>query len=791
MAKKPTYEELQQKVNKSGIIRKSIMHACFLLVVTICVFICPPAYAGKKVVQTDYKYKILILNSYHKGFEWTDGQVSAATEVLTTNLKNPALYVEYMDTKRIYNEEYLGLFYEALRLKYRNVKFNAIITTDDNALMFVLKHHKALFDDVPVVFCGINGYSDTLLAGRTLFTGMIEVLDIIPTIDLALKLHPGTRKIVVVNDSTHTGMWIRKEVKAAIPHYRNIQFEFLKGEELTTEELLEKLRLLPNDNIVLNTVWLRDKAKIFISTHDGVSLISSNSTVPVYGLFGNHMGNGIIGGKLLYSKIHGKIAAEMVVRILRGERPNDIPVLMESANPFMFDYEQLDRWNIKVSDLPENSDVINKPFSLYEEYKYRIWSVIAAFLIFSVTVFILTRNILMRSKAEEALRRSKKELSIRNKIAQVFLTISEDEIYGEVLEFILKAMKSKYGVFGYIDENGALVCPSMTRSIWTQCQVSDKDIIFPLDTWDGIWGKALIEKKTFYSNEPFSVPQGHIPVFNALDVPIIYKGEVIGNFLVGNKKTDYTEEDKQLLETIVSYIAPILNNKLQKEREERRRKQAEKQIKSSLKEKEVLLSEIHHRVKNNMQVIISLLRLRADKIEDKKHADMFKEGEDRIRSMSLVHEQLYQSKDFANIDFGEYIKSLANGLFTSYGVDTNKIKLNIENKDVSFDLENAIPCGLIINELVSNSLKHAFPQQGEGNISIVLQSINEDEFELTVSDDGVGIPEALDVRDTESMGLHLIRVLAEQTLEGKMELNREEGTRFHFLFKRAKYRPRI
>lgn len=220
-------------------------------------------------------------------------------------------------------------------------------------------------------------------------------------------------------------------------------------------------------------------------------------------------------------------------------------------------------------------------------------------------------------------------------------------------------------------------------------------------------------------------------------------------------------------------------------------KLTEEALKASLKEKEVLLSEIHHRVKNNMQVIISLLKLQADKIEDKKYANMLQESQNRILSMALVHEQLYLSKDFANIDFGEYVKSFVNGLFVSYGVDTNKVKLNIDIKDVSFDLENAIPCGLIINELASNSLKHAFPRQGEGNISIVLRATNEDDLELTVSDDGVGIPEDLDVRDTESMGLHLVRVLAEQTLEGKMELNRTEGTKFHFILKRSKYKPRI
>ena len=221
------------------------------------------------------------------------------------------------------------------------------------------------------------------------------------------------------------------------------------------------------------------------------------------------------------------------------------------------------------------------------------------------------------------------------------------------------------------------------------------------------------------------------------------------------------------------------------------RKQDDIKIKASLKEKEVLLSEIHHRVKNNMQVIISLLKLQAEKIEDKNYANMLQESQNRILSMALLHEQLYMSKDFANIDFSKYVKSLLNGLFISHGIDTNKVKLNIDITDVSFDIENAIPCGLIINELVSNSLKHAFPRQREGNISIILQSINEDELELTVSDDGVGIPEDLDVRAAESMGLHIVRVLAEQTLEGKMELNRTEGTRFHFQLKRSKYQPRI
>ena len=220
-------------------------------------------------------------------------------------------------------------------------------------------------------------------------------------------------------------------------------------------------------------------------------------------------------------------------------------------------------------------------------------------------------------------------------------------------------------------------------------------------------------------------------------------------------------------------------------------RQAMDQIKASLKEKKVLLSEVHHRVKNNLQVIVSLLRLQSDKTKDTKYADLIKESENRILSMSLVHEQLYQSANFSNIDSSEYITTLVNDLFRSNGVDTNLIKLNIECADTKFDIDNAIPCGLIINELVTNCLKYAFPDKRKGEIGISFSSTSEDEFELIVSDNGVGFPENLDIRDTESMGLHLVRVLAEETLEGKMMLEKTNGTRFDFRLKKIKYRSRI
>ena len=183
-----------------------------------------------------------------------------------------------------------------------------------------------------------------------------------------------------------------------------------------------------------------------------------------------------------------------------------------------------------------------------------------------------------RKEAEEALRKSEQELTIWNRISQIFLTTPDDEMYGEMLSVVLDAVESKYGIFGYIDPDGALVCPSLTRDIWDQCRIPDKDIVFPREKWGGIWGRALIEKKTLYSNEPFRVPEGHIPITRALDAPIIHQGKVIGNLLVGNKEKDYTDQDAESLEAMAGHIAPVLSARLQKDKYEKKRKQAEESL---------------------------------------------------------------------------------------------------------------------------------------------------------------------------------------------------------------------
>jgi len=221
------------------------------------------------------------------------------------------------------------------------------------------------------------------------------------------------------------------------------------------------------------------------------------------------------------------------------------------------------------------------------------------------------------------------------------------------------------------------------------------------------------------------------------------------------------------------------------------RKLAEEQIKTSLKEKEILLREIHHRTKNNMQVLSSLLGLQANQVNEKKYKDLLKDSQERIKAMALIHEKLYQSKDLTKIDFGTYVDTLVKGLISSHASKFGQIKVETQFDDILIGIDNGVPCGLIINELVTNSLKYAFSPDGSGTIVLTLRSIAENEVGLTVSDDGIGIPDDFDFKSTESLGLHLVKILVERQLHGSIELNKINGTKFYIRFKPTPDKIRI
>jgi PAS domain S-box-containing protein len=211
------------------------------------------------------------------------------------------------------------------------------------------------------------------------------------------------------------------------------------------------------------------------------------------------------------------------------------------------------------------------------------------------------------------------------------------------------------------------------------------------------------------------------------------------------------------------------------------RKQAQDRIRDSLVEKETLLREIHHRVKNNLQVISGLLNLQSHYIDDENIKTIYKESQNRIKTMALIHEELYQREDLARINLAEYIRSLTNNLLASYDMTGRRVKLALDLSDLDISIDTAIPCGLIVNELVSNALKHAFPGKKRGEIKVSLNPVTGSRYELAVRDNGVGLPDGLDIKKTGSLGLRLVSILAEQ-LGGELHFENDKGAAFSLLF---------
>jgi PAS domain S-box-containing protein len=216
------------------------------------------------------------------------------------------------------------------------------------------------------------------------------------------------------------------------------------------------------------------------------------------------------------------------------------------------------------------------------------------------------------------------------------------------------------------------------------------------------------------------------------------------------------------------------------------RKQAEVEAREA---REVYLKELHHRVKNNLQVISSLLFLQSTHTTDSEVMEILKESQSRVKSIALIHEKLYQQPELGKIDFGEYVRDLVNDLFRSYGIRHEVVNVRMQIDNVFLEIDTAIPCGLIINEIVSNVFKHAYPSGQGGTVSIELIRGSSGEFQLTIRDDGVGLPPDFDLQASKSLGLKLVTDLARQ-LDGKVEVDPSKGTAFRIVFREVQYKER-
>ncbi|XWK86731.1 MAG: PAS domain S-box protein [Phormidium sp.] len=345
-------------------------------------------------------------------------------------------------------------------------------------------------------------------------------------------------------------------------------------------------------------------------------------------------------------------------------------------------------------------------------------------------------DITERKQAEEELRATTSRLSTLIENLQLGILVKDED------ELVVLLNQAFCDLFNIPIVAGALIGADFSDYIETyqHCFANPEQVIQR--------HKEILQSRKVTTNEEISMADGRI--LEQDYAPIFVQGEYKGHLWMYR---DITE-----------------------------RKKAESEMRTSLKEKELLLKEIHHRVKNNLQVISSLLKLQSGYIKDEEALVVFTESYNRVRSMALIHEKLYQSKGLARIDAVDYIHDLTDNLFRSYNVNTNSIKLNLQIEHIELDIDTAIPCGLIINELVSNSLKYAFVDKGKGELYISFSHQEESqEITLVISDNGIGLPADFDVTEIESLGLQLVYNLTEQ-LDGKIEINSDQGASFKITF---------
>lgn len=391
---------------------KSFLHLSVLILMAV-LFVCMPAMSFAQSA----KPKILIIHSYSQGFPWTQFQMTGMQNTFEKAYPDLEVPVEYLDWKNYPEEENLRQFKKQLRYKYGQTTWDVIITTDNTALDLILELRQELFPGAFVVFSGINDYRPSAFQGQTRLTGVIEAVDYLRTINQMLKIHPKTKEIAVILDSTEISKVLLEEIKRLFPRWQK-QVSFKVIHDLPMQQILTEVDGLSKRSLILVTNFTMDKTKKKFTSREAISMISKQSHVPVYGLWEMQLGYGIVGGWLLDGHLQGKIAADLALKALRGETP---PIVTESASRLFMDYNQMKRFKIPVRAATEETILINYPEPIFKKYRRHIIVAAVTMLILFIMNIFLIINIRKRHIAEK----ERDQLLVQEQKARIF---AEDAI---------------------------------------------------------------------------------------------------------------------------------------------------------------------------------------------------------------------------------------------------------------------------------------------------------------------------------------------------------------------------
>jgi PAS domain S-box-containing protein len=389
----------------------------------------------------------------------------------------------------------------------------------------------------------------------------------------------------------------------------------------------------------------------------------------------------------------------------------------------------------------------------------------------------VSRDVTEHQHAEETLKLNEARLDSLLELSQKADQISEAEIIQYAMQAMVRLTQSEIGYFHFLNpDQNTIQLTTWSNETLKTCRAA-YDNHYPLES-AGVWADSARLGRPMVHNDYRSLfhkkgyPNGHSDIVRHLGVPVVDEGRVVILCGVGNKATEYTDSDVRQMQLLADAVWRIL-----------RRKRADDQIKASLREKEVLLKEVHHRVRNNLQVITSLLSMQSLCVADSAAAEVLQDSRDRVRTMAWVHEQLCQSANLTFIDLADYLRNIACQLASDYSHHAPGVRLHVDAGGLFLDIDTAMLCGLIVNEMVSNALKHAFVRALDegGQVWVEARLEGDNQVALSVIDNGRGLPPDLDLENAPSLGLQLIRLLTEQ-LRGSFHVDRREGTALHVVF---------
>lgn len=687
------------------------------------------------------KMNILFISSFSKELPAQVSMEKGLNDKLGYKQGNHTVYYEFLNNPNLPEDYHISLA-SYLEKKYESLTLDYIVAWGSSAANFLLDHSD-IFTDARRIYLEIT--EQTIRDAQFKFGNEILISsysDFHESLSEAVRL-TNPEKIIVIGTTTDASgktriMRFKKTHKKIT---ENIEIEYILNTPL--DQVKAKLSKLPAKKTMIYYLLMFNDGKGTIMTpYAIVQELVKVTKIPIFSHWESLINSGIVGGNVLSLEKTGSFLGQTLL-----SPKNTESIITFSPMRYVYDWNSIKRSRISPKKLPRDALVINKPESFIELYKYYIISGIIILIIQSFSIFLLIINRSKLLKTEDALRNHRDHLE--ELVDERTKKLKESEqLYRTIFETVPDSLFIANFDGKTVEANPA-ACKQYRYSREELINIHSNQLISPED-------------------------QDHLPEFiKALKESGKFQGETV------DVRKDGTTFNTEVHGAVIHYKGHP--HMLAIIRDITKRIQMETQLKASLQEKETLMKEILHRTKNNMNTIISLLKLQSFRIMDKKILMMFDDIKNRILSMLLVQQQLYQTKQFVNLDLKDYLKNLSNTIYKNLNINSENISLKFNLVPITVSPDTAIPCGLILNELLTNAFKYAFPDGRHGEITISLTGENKD-IKLTISDNGIGIPHDLNIKTINSLGLQLINSFVIQ-IDGSYELSRENGTTWTIRFK--------